>query len=111
MALARGNKRPAAIAAGAETYLATSLQVCGEGCTARFATGFGPAPGQSAAQQSMQSLKLAACGVSCAHFDRVVMLDELFSNRRQCCVSATTSAPTLSDNGWFAQELIYLLHS
>jgi hypothetical protein len=65
---------------------------------------------RSVAYQPTKSLNLPARGGSCAHFDRVVILDELLSNRRQYCTSATTSAPTLSSNGWFPKELIYLLH-
>jgi hypothetical protein len=51
----------------------------------------------SASQQLLKSLKLAARRSPCAHFDRVVVLDDLSSNRGQRC--ALASAPHHSSNG------------
>jgi hypothetical protein len=48
---------------------------------------------QSAVQQPTKSPKFPAPGGTCAHFDRVVMLDELLSDRREYCASTTTGAP------------------
>jgi hypothetical protein len=38
------------------------------------------------------------------------MLDDFSSDWRQYRASATTSTAALSNNGWFTQERIYLVH-